>query len=281
MAAPPLIDENRRAPGGFHWLALFWLLMPVIIFPAAANAADDDKWPPHVPAAEGGGELSVGAGVSVDVTPYKNYETGVSFLPVIEYENDIFYFRDFTAGLKLFTPEPLEFSVFLAYDAHSFDPSDTTDPALRHLNKRRESILVGGRADWLSSAGLFRLSLAGDVSGHSHGFSGQLGYFMSIDLGTIEFTPQAGVYWNSQKYNTYYYGLSAAESRRSDLPAYEAEAAFTPYLGLAVDVVLDNEEHWEFFGAGEVSFLPSQVKNSPMVDRSNAYNLTTGVTYTF
>lgn len=40
-------------------------------------------------------------------------------------------------------------------------------------------------------------------------------------------------------------------------------------------------ENWDFFAMGRVDRLPSEVKDSPMVNKSVTAILWTGVTYTF
>lgn len=226
-------------------------------------------------------ELSLGLAYNTGVSPYKSYDHQWAVVPLIDFENNWFYIRDLSAGFKFHNSESLKLAVFLGYDPMSFDHGQSADRSLRRLNNRHEGILVGGDVQWTSPVGHFSLSLGGDISGHSQGLLGRLAYIYSLDFGTIEFVPQLGAYWSSASYNDYYYGVSGPESLKSGLAGYEAGSALSPFLGLTIDVVLDPEEHWEIFCYGETAFLPSTVKNSPMVNRSRTYSLTTGLTYTF
>lgn len=226
-------------------------------------------------------ELSLGLVYSTGTSPYKDYDRQWAVVPMIDFENDRFFVRDLSAGLKFYNSEDLKLGVFLGYDPTSFDGSDSGDRRLRQLDSRHEGLLAGADVQWTSPVGHFSLSLGGDISGHSRGLLGRLAYLYSLDFGTVEFVPQLGTYWASGSYNDYYYGVSRKEARKSGLTAYEAGAAFSPFLGLTIDVVLDAEEHWEIFCYGEAVALPSAVKNSPMVGRSSTRSLTTGLTYTF
>ena len=247
-------------------LYLFFLILMVLIRPPGLAVADD---------------LSIGLIYTTGVTPYKAYDRQWAIVPMIDFENERFYIRDLSAGLKFYNSEKLKLSFFLGYDPTNFDGSDSSNAGLRRLNSRHEGLVVGGDVQWTSPVGHFSLSLGGDVTGHSQGFSGRLAYLYSLDFGTVEFVPQLGTYWASDSYNDYYYGVSRRESTASGLAAYESGAAFSPFLGLTIDVVLDEEEHWEIFCYGEVTALPRAVRNSPMVGRSFTHSLTTGLTYTF
>lgn len=228
-----------------------------------------------------GAETTVGLGYSVGVSPYRDYDAQGRFFPSIRFENEHIYIQDLSLGLKLHEAGPLKLSVFVAYDPTSFDRDDADDWRMRRLDDRREGIMLGGRADWSSAVGLFRLSAAGDVSGHSQGFLWRASFSKSFELDPLTLTPQIGLMWASDDYNNYYYGVSSHESSRTGLRAYEADAAFSPFAGLAASLPLDSARRWRLFAHGEVQALPSEIKDSPMVDRSTTYRLSTGLNYTF
>jgi len=240
--------------------ALIWLLCPV-----AAQA-----------------ELTLSLGYATGTSPYKSYDSQHVFLPLINFESDLFYLRALEAGVKVYENEYFQVSAFAAYDPSKFDPSDSSDHQLRRLDKRRAGVLAGGRVSFNSEIGKFSASLAADVSGHSQGLVSRLDYQRVFDLnGRLTLIPQAGFYWRSEKYYDYYYGVSRREAARSGLEAYEADSGFSPFVGLAANLALDEEARWKIFGRGEVAFLPDAVQDSPMVDRSHTFGFSTGVSYTF
>lgn len=245
---------------------LFFLLLAAAAGPLAGSAA---------------AEFSLGAAYITGNSPYKDYDRQWMVAPLVSYDNDLFYIHNLSAGLRFFNSGDLKLSVFLAYDPTNFDNGDTSDRRLRRLDNRREGLLAGLGGQWNAPVGHLALSLAGDISGHSQGWLGRLAYSYSLDFGRFEFVPQLGTYWASGSYNDYYYGVSQRESVKSGLAAYEADSAFSPFLGLTINVELDEEEHWEIFWRGEAVSLPSTIKDSPMVDRSSTYNMSVGLTYTF
>jgi outer membrane protein len=139
-----------------------------------------------------GADLSVGLACATGTSPYKDYDRQWSAVPLVDFENDRFYIRDLSAGLKFFSSGELKLAVFLGYDPTSFDGSESSDPGLKRLNKRRDGLMVGGDVQWTSPVGHFSLSLGGDVSGRSQGFRGRLAYIRPLDFGTLEFVPQLG-----------------------------------------------------------------------------------------
>jgi outer membrane protein len=252
----------------------FFLLCCACIFmpPFSASAAD----PPPDPAQE---ELSIGISGNVSTTPYKNYDTQWMPWPVINYEGKHAYVRGFNAGVKIINLPFLEFSAYLGYDDTRFDSADTSNKALRLLKDRNPSAIAGLETRLLSPYGMLHVSGAGDILGQSNGLSGSVGYMLPLEYGPVEFIPAAGVHWSDDKYNDYYYGISANEARKSGLDEYKGEFGFSPYLGLTLDYSITDK--WGIFCQGELVFLNNAIRNSPMVGKDRTQSLTLGTTYNF
>lgn len=100
----------------------------------------------------------------------------------------------------------------------------------------------------LSPYGMFHVSGAGDVLSHSNGFNGDIGFIQSIEFGPLELLPAVGAYWSDARYNSYYYGVTRKEARKSGLGAYAPGSGFAPYVSFAIDYSLT--EQWELFCQG-------------------------------
>ena len=224
-------------------------------------------------------ELSIGVGGRMSVTPYKEYDTQWTPFPIVSYEGKYAYIRGFTAGVKMVNLEFLEVSVFAGYDGTSFDSSESSNKRVRKLSDRYSSAVAGLEVRLLTHYGMLHASVAQDVLGHSKGQNGTVGYMQSVEFGDLELIPAVGFQWSSSRYNDYYYGIRGGESRKSGLDAYDASAGISSYVGLSIDYSVT--EAWEIFCNGELVFLDSTIKDSPMVDRSNTYNLMLGFSYTF
>lgn len=228
------------------------------------------------PALAGG---SIGLAIAAGSSPYKSYDDRRAIVPLINYEHQYFYFRGLKAGVKVYEQNSMEVSAFVAYDPTRFKSSDSSDRRLKRLDDRGESWLAGGAIAIHNPAGIFSASLGMDISSHSRGLKGQAAYAYPFDFEFCTLTPTAGLHFADEKYNDYYYGVSKSEARQSGLKAYQADAAFSPFAGLHVDLPIN--EQVSLFAAGEVVFLAPAIKDSPMVGRSTSHFLTTGVKFSF
>jgi outer membrane protein len=229
--------------------------------------------------AAAGDEFFVSLAGRVGVTPYKRYETQWTPLPMVGYEGAYVYVRGYSAGIKLMDFESLEISAFAGYDGTDFHASDSSDKRLRKLSDRYSGVEAGLEARLLTRYGILHASGAADVSGHSNGFRGTIEYISALEYGNLELIPVLGLQWSSGGYNDYYYGVSDKESGRSGLKDYSAGSGVSPCVGLTIDYSVTGA--WEVFGNGELVFLNSAVRDSPMVDRKTTYSLTLGISYTF
>lgn len=225
------------------------------------------------------GELTLGAGGSVSSSPYKGYGPDWLPFPMITYEGERFFIRGYTAGVKIINLPYLELSAFAGYDSTSFEASESSNRRLRRLEDRSPSAQAGMELRLLSPYGMFHVSGAGDVLSRSNGFNGDIGFIQSIEFGPLELLPAVGAYWSDARYNSYYYGVTRKEARKSGLGAYAPGSGFAPYVSFAIDYSLT--EQWELFCQGEVTFLSGAVKDSPMVGETHTQSLTLGLTYTF
>ena len=88
-------------------------------------------------------KFSVGAGVGVLETPYKDYDRKVVPVPVITYEGDDFWFRGLGGGYYLWNDESDKLSVTAYYSPFEFKPKDSDNWQLRQLDKRKATLMAG------------------------------------------------------------------------------------------------------------------------------------------
>ena len=207
-------------------------------------------------------------------------ETGHSRLPIYKDTRDniigIAYAKDLIS--LLVDPAKHHTAVDEIMRSPFFVP-ETKIVSERRLEDRSPSAQAGMELRLLSPYGMFHASGAGDVLSRSNGFNGDIGFIQSIEFGPLELLPAVGAYWSDARYNSYYYGVTRKEARKSGLGAYAPGSGFAPYVSFAIDYSLT--EQWELFCQGEVTFLSGAVKDSPMVGETHTQSLTLGLTYTF
>lgn len=224
-------------------------------------------------------KLTLGAGVGVIQHPYKQYSNDVVPVPVLTYESENFWFRGLGGGYYLWNDGTDQLSLTAYWLPMYFKPSDSDSHKLRRLDSRHSTMMAG--VSWFhhTQYGSLRTTLSGDTLDKSNGLIWDLGWIYRYTNGNLTLTPGIGVEWNSDNMNDYYYGVSHKESRKSGLHDYSADGGWNPYLELSANYrFLGN---WSVYGTARYTRLSDEITDSPMVDKSWAGLLSTGVTYTF
>ena len=225
------------------------------------------------------GKMSLGAGVGVINSPYKQYDRDVYPVPVITYEGDNFWFRGLGGGYYLWNDEADKLSVMAYFDPMHFKQGDSDSRALRQLDKRKSTMMAGLSYVHNTQYGFLRTSIAGDTLDNSNGFIWDLAWLYRHTNGGLTLTPGIGVDYSSENYNDYYYGVSHKESNRSGLKSYDADDGWSPYLELTASYKFASD--WNVYATTRYSRVSDEVKDSPMVDKSWSGLFSTGVTYSF
>lgn len=229
--------------------------------------------------ANAAGPWSVGAGVGVLESPYKDYDREVVPVPVITYEGDNFWLRGLGGGYYLWNDDSDKLSITAYYSPFHFRPKDSDDWQLRQLDKRKATLMAGLSYIHNTQYGFLRTTLAGDTLDNSNGITWDLAWLYRYTNGGLTLTPGIGAEWSSENQNEYYYGVSGHESRSSGLRTYDPDSDWSPYLELSASYQLNDS--WSVYGVGRYTRLGDEIKDSPMVDKSWAGAFSTGVTYSF
>lgn len=225
------------------------------------------------------GTLSLGAGALVSPDPYRSNQDRVTPVPVINYEGENFFFRSLMAGYYLWKDDTHQLSLNAFYSPLHFSPGDSDNDEMKHLSKRRSTVMAGLGYTYNAQWGSIRTLFSGDVLDNSNGLVGDVAYLYRFRQDNWSLTPGVGVTWNSKNQNNYYYGIDNAEARRSGLDSYHPDDSFAPYAELSANYQFAPQ--WNAFAMARYVRLADEVKNSPMVDKSWTGVLWAGATYTF
>lgn len=235
---------------------------------SASAFADDGKW-------------SVGASVLYQEQAYRGTKTSDKFMPVpmVNYEGKNFYFHTLATGYYLWNDKKDQLSVDLFYYPQAYRAKDNKDSRMRKLDNRRDTAMAGLSYRHHEEWGTLRTNFSGDILGKSDGMRFDAAYLYGFEGDSWSVQPGVGVIWSSEKQNRYEYGITDSESRRSGLDEYRPGSSWTPYIEVTGHYQFD--ENWSAFAMGRIDLLPSEAKDSPMVDKKYTSILWTGVTYTF
>ncbi|MDW6004592.1 MipA/OmpV family protein [Vibrio mangrovi] len=230
-------------------------------------------------AAENG--LSLGLGASYATSTYKNYDESTLPIPVINYDSDVFFIHSLTAGAYLYQDQYNVLQAAVSYYAQEFDPSDANDSQMKLLDKRSSTAMGGISYTFRSPLGNFTTSVAGDILDETSGgmlASAQYDYPIPFTQKLVV-VPATGLKYTNSKLNQHYYGITARESALSGLAEYTPGSAVTPYFGLTLKYNVS--DRLGAFVSSRYQILPTEIKDSPMVDSNHTIQTTAGISYQF
>lgn len=212
-------------------------------------------------------------------SPYKEMESDNQVIPLVQYDSDTVYFRGANLGVHIVNTRQQKFNVFVGYSPMSFNASHSSDPAIRQLDDRYSSAVVGTEYSHLSRKGIVSIKLTHDILSVYGGPSADASYGLMIPLKSVRILPKIGLRWHSSDFNDYYFGVSAKESNRSGLKTYQADSSLTPYI--SATAIININDHFNIITNVGMEWLPAEVTDSPMVDKETTYGARFSLAYSF
>lgn len=227
---------------------------------------------------------SWGLGVAVisSQKAYTDIDRDNKVLPILSYENR--YIR--LAGPELAVKLPgyqfsesnkVNFSLIGKYDFTDYEQSDA--PILNGMADRDGGFWAGFKAEWQNSIVEISAEYVTEVSGDSEGSTINLGIERSWHFAEhYMFTPRVMVSLLDKKYVDYYYGVRTEEVT-AERAYYKGEAGVNIEIGARVGYMF-KQKHFIFLDAS-VTSLATEIKDSPLVDRSTENRVFLGYIYNF
>ncbi len=210
----------------------------------------------------------VGVGTIISPSPYKDTPASQLTIPIISYRGQNLTiagpYLSFTVLDKGWTKTDLRAYLF----PESFNPDHSTNQQIKALDRRDYTIMAGARQSFKTPYGLFGISLDGDITGRSQGYTAALDYRLPVPIifnqKMLLVTPSVGLMYLSKSLSDYYYGISDQEASVSGLAAYTPKASFSPYLSTRMMFVY--HDHWSISGSVQLNFLNQTITHSPIID---------------
>jgi outer membrane protein len=242
-------------------------LLPLIALLAAAAPAFAQQ--PETP------RWTVGALVIDRDAPYRELDEGLLVVPLVRFEGERAYLRGLRGGIRLVESPGYELAVFAQARLDGYDSKDS--PYLAGMSDRRPSLDLGVASTWTSlTLGALELSAAADALDRSGGYELAASWTGRFAAGEWSFFPGASLRWQDEKMVDYYYGVRSSEARVGRA-AYSGDAAVTPDVSLLATRPLG--QRWSLFARASHAWLPSEVTDSPLVDRNGNTSLFLGLGY--
>lgn len=213
-------------------------------------------------------------------SPYQGDKNRVYTLPYLNYQYGDFFVEGDKAGYRVWDDHTDKLDFVVKSSEHEYRPSKNHLDSMRALNKRHITLMMGGQWTHRSTWGVINTALTGDVLDQSNGFEWNTQYHYPIQVNdSVTVTPGAGVSWLSANQANYYYRVSGAESQRSGIDSYDSGKGWLPYADLTAAWIIDT--HWILSAGARYTRFSSDIKSSPMLDKSAETSIWSGIAYRF
>lgn len=216
----------------------------------------------------------IGAGVTREA--YRGVDAKARVLPLLIYENQWVSVALPSVGLKLGSTGPVKYRLVgrFGFDGYKAKDSDF----LRGMDRRKESLWVGGAAIWDTGMGELSLEVQADALGNSKGRMVAVEYEKRFDFGDLAVTPRLGVRSVDRKYVDYYFGVRPAEAI-AGRPVYFGKSTVQTEGGLRFTYATGSNEMLFLDVSGRL--LGKAVEDSPLVERRYQASMFAGWLYRF
>ena len=240
--------------------------------------------PKEGPPNEGGqsSSWSLGLGAASMQKAYRGMDRETKLLPMIRYENKYVRISGLGGevklpGLRLSDAQQINFSLLGKMEMAGYEADDS--PFLAGMAERKGGFWAGARAEWENPWATVTAELRGDASGDSKGRAFTLGLKRNWRLGqNFILTPSLAATHYNDKYVDYYYGVRASEVRPGRA-AYRGDAGTNVEVALRGMYMIDR--HHSIIMSLGATRLASEMRKSPLVDRSSENTLLLGYSYRF
>jgi len=225
--------------------------------------------------------ITIGIGALYKDKPYEGYDSSekTNAVPLVLYEGEHFFARGSTIGWDFMDSDALELAVIGEYLADGYESSDSD--FLKGMDDRDPSFGLGGHVIWKPENLGLKLAAVTDMADNSDGTQVRGEVFYTHRTGDWMFKPYAGVIWQDEDYNDYYYGV---RSREVNIPigrtAYSADSDFNYRFG-AVAVYQQKTSPWMYIAGLRYDLLGDEIDDSPIVEDDTELTAIIGVAYSF
>lgn len=225
-------------------------------------------------------ELALGIGLASFQNPQKGFDAEQMVMPLVSYRSERLNFQITTLSYRMAELGGVEINALVSGRIQGYEADDSQ--YLRGMKTRSDTLDGGISLDWNG----FSLSYKHDLLSKYKGDEVALSYSKGFDLGKLQLMTGAGVTWQSEKLNHYYFGVNASEAQnfvvRGSLfnrTRYQVDAALIPKVNALGIYSLSTS--WALIGGAEVEFLPEEITDSPIIGEKNAWGVFVGLARSF
>ena len=224
------------------------------------------------------GRIGVGAGVIGRSSPYVGSDTNVlKAIPAITYNGERLQWLGPAVQYGFAGTGRWRIAASASYRIGVYEEDDS--PALAGLGDRDGTLMAGLAFRYELPAGVnLSLNYQHDVLDRTGGAESTIRLSKGFQAGRWRIAPQIQANWMSANLVNYDYGVPSIAATASR-PAYSTGSAMSYNTGFTSFVELT--ESWRLMLNLSVEFLPTEIKNSPIVDDDRVVQGFAAITYVF
>ena len=161
-----------------------------------------------------------------------------------------------------FSNDKFELNVLGRYRFQKLDPS--RNAFYEGIEERKQTVDAGVEVRLHGGWGSLNANFLTDTLDRHRGQSAEVTYRYDFDRGSLTFSPFVSWSWNDAKLTNYYYGVSEAEERLPDRPAYTPGES--QWIGLGLNTTWWISNRIQFFGNFGFGGVDTAVAESPLVE---------------
>ena len=220
---------------------------------------------------------SVGAGFIHSESPYTGVKDKNFPIPYFTYKKQRLFIRGLNVDYNFYESNHLKASAILdgMLFGSGYEAKDST--TLVGMDERKGSIRAGGGVSGRFNKIQIRGKILKDILGVHGGIDGELGlgynFPISVLFTDFPFTMiglSLGYKFYDQKYINYYFGVKPSEAL-ANRSTYTSKRAQSPFLSSFLRMQLSKK--WSFMTILKIEWPPSEITNSPIVDKNKLTSL--------
>ena len=233
-----------------------------------ANATDKDDKP----------ELSwgVGLGIVSEDAGYTEMGSSSMVVPLLLINYGDFYLMGPKFGYQLYGNDNYAFGLTGNYRLEGYEAEDS--PYLTGMDDRDGTLDLGVEYSYDTGVGKIGIEVVADALDTHEGYQADISYSYPINFDNGQLSPYIGAEYRSDDLVDYYYGVNSTEATQTR-QFYQADAAVNIVMGIRSTWF--SGPHHRFVAMLQYKALDDSIKDSPIVDADDAYNMIFGYAYVF
>ncbi|WP_018691774.1 MipA/OmpV family protein [Algicola sagamiensis] len=223
--------------------------------------------------------FAVGPGFYLPAQPYQMTDYRGHFIPYVYMRYQHFYVDGVEMGSYLHDALKNKYKVFVRPSRYQLDLDHSDLP--ERTGNRQLGTMLGLSGKHYVRYGIWTWSIAHDVLGRNDGIEADLYYgFTLMQKGDPwDFAILAGLEYQNQNYNDYYFGIRTHQSSVTLPQTYHPTQTISPALRVRANFQITHQ--WLLRMQWQIEAVPSEIRDSGLVEESAAHSGTFGFIYKF